>query len=371
MTEIAATGLVDPDERRDAPLPAEPARPADRAPDDDAEFAELPPKRQVPALTKLLVVGILVAISFAGGVLVQKQHDASQTSALPASPGGAGRPPGLPHGSRGDRRWLVDRRPPVDRRERSRAGGDDRERLGRRHHRQGSRGQDARRPHRRNDRVRRDRCRLVNVPTARNDREHRGDEGGRRYRDRHDHHAPLMRSHTSQRLYPHRSTLQETRMPTLRRMLIPAFVIAAAIVAAGCGPSGATAAPPPPLRPPPLRPAPRTPRRSSNAWPRQGSRSRPAGSGRGRRASCPRPAGSGRCRRASFPRPAASGRCRRASFPRPAASPVAPRTPRWPLPSRRAGSHSRPPRATPSRTRSLSGRSGGRQERMRDPRRRG
>ena len=32
-------------------------------------------------------------------------------------------------------------------------------------------------------------------------------------------------------------------MPTLRRMLIPAFVIAAAIVTAACGPSGATAAP--------------------------------------------------------------------------------------------------------------------------------
>jgi hypothetical protein len=93
MTEIAATGLADPDERRDAPLPAEPARPAERAPDDDAEFDELPPKRHVPALTKLLAVGILVAISFAGGVLVQKQHDASQTSALPTSPGGAG---GLP-----------------------------------------------------------------------------------------------------------------------------------------------------------------------------------------------------------------------------------------------------------------------------------
>ena len=92
MTEIAAAGLVDPDDTRDTPLPAEPARPADRTPDDD-EFTELPPKRQVPALTKLLVVGILVAISFAGGVLVQKQHDASQTSALPAFPGGAG---GLP-----------------------------------------------------------------------------------------------------------------------------------------------------------------------------------------------------------------------------------------------------------------------------------
>ena len=88
MTEIAATGLVDPDDRRDEPLPAEPVRPADRAPDDDAEFAELSPKRQVPALTKVLVVGILVAMSFAGGVLVQKQHDASQTSAVPGGAGG-------------------------------------------------------------------------------------------------------------------------------------------------------------------------------------------------------------------------------------------------------------------------------------------
>ena len=61
----------------------------------------------MPALTKLLVVGILVAFSFAGGVLVQKQHDASQTSALPASPGGAGGAPGLPRGSRGDRRRLA------------------------------------------------------------------------------------------------------------------------------------------------------------------------------------------------------------------------------------------------------------------------
>ena len=32
MTEIVATGLVDPDEGGAAPLPAEPARPADQAP---------------------------------------------------------------------------------------------------------------------------------------------------------------------------------------------------------------------------------------------------------------------------------------------------------------------------------------------------
>jgi len=89
MTEIAATGLVDSDDRRDEPLPAEPVRPADRAPDEDAEFAEPSPKRQVPALTKLLVGGILVAMSFAGGAFVQKQHDASQTSAVPGGAGGA------------------------------------------------------------------------------------------------------------------------------------------------------------------------------------------------------------------------------------------------------------------------------------------
>ena len=89
MTEIAATGLVDPDEGHDAPIPAEPAHPADQALDDDAEFAELPQKRHVPALTKLLVVGILVALSFAGGVLVQKQRDANQASAQPSFPGGA------------------------------------------------------------------------------------------------------------------------------------------------------------------------------------------------------------------------------------------------------------------------------------------
>lgn len=99
MTEIAATGLVGPDEGRDAPLPAEPARPADRAPDDDAEYLEPPPKRHVPALTKLLVVGILVAISFAGGVLVQKEHDASLTSAVPAFRGGAGGLPAFPSGA--------------------------------------------------------------------------------------------------------------------------------------------------------------------------------------------------------------------------------------------------------------------------------
>jgi hypothetical protein len=95
MTEIAAAGLVDPDEDRDAPLRAEPAHPAEQAPDDDAEFAELPQKRQVPALTKLLIVGILVAFSFAGGVLVQKQRDASQASVQPAFPGGAGGLPGF------------------------------------------------------------------------------------------------------------------------------------------------------------------------------------------------------------------------------------------------------------------------------------
>ena len=95
MTEFVATGPVDPDEGRDPALAGGPALPAYQAPDDDAEFADLPPKRHVPALTKLLVVGILVGISFAGGVLVQKQHDAGQTSSVPNFAGGAGGLPGF------------------------------------------------------------------------------------------------------------------------------------------------------------------------------------------------------------------------------------------------------------------------------------
>jgi hypothetical protein len=72
--------------------------------DDDADITAVPPRRHVPALTKLLFVAIIGALAFGGGVLVQKQHDATLTSAsrvpdfaslfggggLPAGPGGGG-----------------------------------------------------------------------------------------------------------------------------------------------------------------------------------------------------------------------------------------------------------------------------------------
>ena len=50
-------------------------------PDDDADFAAVPPRRRVPALSKFLFVAIIATLAFGGGVLVQKQHDASLTSA--------------------------------------------------------------------------------------------------------------------------------------------------------------------------------------------------------------------------------------------------------------------------------------------------
>ena len=91
MTEIQATGVVD---AATADMPSVPtAGGADRPMDDDAEFAELPARRHVPALTKLLSVCVMVAVAFGAGVLVQKQHDASLTSAATVSGLGAG---GLP-----------------------------------------------------------------------------------------------------------------------------------------------------------------------------------------------------------------------------------------------------------------------------------
>ena len=89
MTEIQASGQVvaaKVDDTATGPTGDASGRPAD----EDADFAELPPRRRVPALTKVLIVGVLVALSFGAGVLVQKQHDASLTSAVPAFPSGAG-----------------------------------------------------------------------------------------------------------------------------------------------------------------------------------------------------------------------------------------------------------------------------------------
>jgi len=63
---------------------------------DDADFAELPPKRRVPVLTKGLIVGILMVVAFGGGVMIQKQHDASSASASSGVPSFSG---GIPAGA--------------------------------------------------------------------------------------------------------------------------------------------------------------------------------------------------------------------------------------------------------------------------------
>jgi hypothetical protein len=61
--------------------------------DDDADFAELPPKRRVSRITKVLLVGILVAAAFGGGVMIQKNFGASSTSSPSGLPTFAGRVP--------------------------------------------------------------------------------------------------------------------------------------------------------------------------------------------------------------------------------------------------------------------------------------
>ena len=63
---------------------------------DDADFAGPPPKRRVPVLTKGLIVGILMVVAFGGGVMIQKQHDASSASASSGFPSFAG---GIPAGA--------------------------------------------------------------------------------------------------------------------------------------------------------------------------------------------------------------------------------------------------------------------------------
>ena len=67
--------------------------------EDDADITAFAPRRHVPRLTKLLFVMIIGTLAFGGGVLVQKQHDASLTS-TPGSLAGlfAG---GLPTGGGG------------------------------------------------------------------------------------------------------------------------------------------------------------------------------------------------------------------------------------------------------------------------------
>ena len=75
----------------------------------DDEFAELPPKRHLPLLSRLIAVAILAVAAFGAGVMVQKNHDgatATAAAALPvlgagAFPGGAGVPGGVAGGANG------------------------------------------------------------------------------------------------------------------------------------------------------------------------------------------------------------------------------------------------------------------------------
>jgi hypothetical protein len=105
MTDTLSTTTVDhPTIEEDQPdVPGGgPAQQGATFDDDDADFAELPPKRRVPRITKVLLVGILVAAAFGGGVMIQKNFGASSASSpsgLPTFAGGI--PAGFPTGAGG------------------------------------------------------------------------------------------------------------------------------------------------------------------------------------------------------------------------------------------------------------------------------
>jgi hypothetical protein len=79
MTDAVTRGAAQPDASAAATLLTRSY--AEALLEDDADFAAVPPRRRVPALTKILFVAIIATLAFGGGVLVQKQHDASLTSA--------------------------------------------------------------------------------------------------------------------------------------------------------------------------------------------------------------------------------------------------------------------------------------------------
>ena len=104
MTDTLTTTTVDrPSIGQDQPdVPGGPAPQGATIDDDDADFAELPPKRRVPTITKLLLVGILVAAAFGGGVLIQKNvgpSSANSPTGFPSFAGGI--PAGFPTGAGG------------------------------------------------------------------------------------------------------------------------------------------------------------------------------------------------------------------------------------------------------------------------------
>jgi hypothetical protein len=104
MTDTLPTTTVDhPTIEEDLPdVPGGTAPQGVRIDDDDADFAELPPKRRMPTITKLLLVGILIAAAFSGGVMIQKNFGASSASSASGFPSFAnGIPAGFPTGAGG------------------------------------------------------------------------------------------------------------------------------------------------------------------------------------------------------------------------------------------------------------------------------
>jgi hypothetical protein len=97
MTDSVARAAAQPVASRVYPISTQPNTLA--LEDDDSDLTALPPRRSVPALTRILFVAIIATLAFGGGVLVQKQHDATLTSAasVPSFSGllGGGGPPGL------------------------------------------------------------------------------------------------------------------------------------------------------------------------------------------------------------------------------------------------------------------------------------
>lgn len=102
MTDTLSTTTVDHPtiEEEEPDVPRGTAPQGATIDDDDADFAELTPKRGVPAITKLLLVGILVAAGFSGGVMIQKNFGASSASLSTGLPGFTGEiPAGFPTGA--------------------------------------------------------------------------------------------------------------------------------------------------------------------------------------------------------------------------------------------------------------------------------
>jgi len=98
MTQTPIDDLLDPA----AAGPDEPDVPARDVEDDDSfddEFGAPAGRRRVPLLSALLVAGIVIALAFTGGVLVQKRATSSTPAAggLPSF-GAGGLPSGFPGG---------------------------------------------------------------------------------------------------------------------------------------------------------------------------------------------------------------------------------------------------------------------------------